>query len=143
VAEAATRLGITKEAVRKRISRGTLRSDKDQDGTVQVYVPASPTPSGTAEPGTAVDQPLVVELRDRISYLERQLDVRTEELKEHRRLLAAALERVPPAIEAPPDERGSPQGAEPGQEGESPRPGPTPSVESVQRRPWWRRIIGG
>ena len=38
VAKAAERLGITKEAVRKRISRGTLRSDRDPDGTVQVYV---------------------------------------------------------------------------------------------------------
>jgi excisionase family DNA binding protein len=39
VAEAAERLGITKEAIRKRIHRGTLRSDKDADGTVRVYLP--------------------------------------------------------------------------------------------------------
>ena len=38
VAEAADRLGITKEAVRKRIHRGTLHADKDADGTVRVHV---------------------------------------------------------------------------------------------------------
>jgi hypothetical protein len=46
-AGAAERLGITKEAVRKRIARGTLRADKDADGTVLVYVPPSDTTSGT------------------------------------------------------------------------------------------------
>jgi hypothetical protein len=69
---------------------------------------------------------------------EQQLDVRTEELKEHRRLLAAALERIPPALEAPPDASGSPEGAEPGQEGESSRPG-APGRQEGARRPWWRR----
>jgi excisionase family DNA binding protein len=47
VAEAAERLGITKEAVRKRIHRGTIRSDKDQDGTVRVYISPSDTASAT------------------------------------------------------------------------------------------------
>ena len=53
VAEAAERLGITKEAVRKRIHRGTLRSDKDQDGTVRVYISPSDTASDTASATTS------------------------------------------------------------------------------------------
>jgi hypothetical protein len=47
VAAAAEALGVSKEVVRKRITRGTLRSEKDPDGTVHVYVPPSGTPSGT------------------------------------------------------------------------------------------------
>ena len=53
VAEAAERLGITKEAVRKRIHRGTIRSDKDQDGTVRVYISPSDTASDTASATTS------------------------------------------------------------------------------------------
>jgi hypothetical protein len=69
VAEAAERLEITKEAVRKRISRGTLHSDRDPDGTVHVYVPASSTPSGTA--GEARDE-LVEAMREEIAHLRRE-----------------------------------------------------------------------
>jgi excisionase family DNA binding protein len=53
VAEAAERLGITKEAVRKRIHCGTIRSDKDQDGTVRVYISPSDTASDTASATTS------------------------------------------------------------------------------------------
>src|SRR4051794_16193678 len=60
VAEAAQRLGITKEAVRKRISRGTLRADKDPDGTVRVYIPASGTAAATFD-----RDELIAELRAR------------------------------------------------------------------------------
>jgi excisionase family DNA binding protein len=67
VAEAAERLGITKEAVRKRIARGTLRADKDPDGTVRVYVPAAPTPSDVV--GTSPSEVLVEELRDRLGFV--------------------------------------------------------------------------
>src|SRR5215212_182548 len=38
VAEAAQRLGVKEQAIRKRISRGTLHHDKDGDGRVYVYV---------------------------------------------------------------------------------------------------------
>jgi hypothetical protein len=40
VAEAAQRLGVKEQAIRKRISRGTLRHDKAEDGRVYVYVDA-------------------------------------------------------------------------------------------------------
>ena len=41
------------------------------------------------------------ELRRQNEYLREQLDTRTDELREHRRLLAGALERIPPKLEAP------------------------------------------
>ena len=113
VAEAADRLGITKEAVRKRIHRGTLRADKAADGTVLVYTPPSGTVGGTP-PGAARDE-LVDELRDRIAYLERQVAEERRANDENRRLLLAALERIPPQLEAPqeqpPDAPGTPRAA--------------------------------
>ena len=38
VAQAADRLGITQDAVRKRIARGTIRHDRDRHGRVFVYL---------------------------------------------------------------------------------------------------------
>jgi hypothetical protein len=73
VAAAAERLGITKEAVRKRISRRTLRSDKDPDGTVRVYIPASGTSSGTASESIGRDE-LVEILRAQLGDLRADRD---------------------------------------------------------------------
>jgi len=139
VAEAAERLDITKEAVRKRIHRGTLRSDKDADGTVRVYVPASEMPSGTAS-STDRDE-LVSELRNHVADLREQLEAERQAHAEARRLLLEALTKIPPAIEAPAtpearDSRVSPGSTETPTEGrEGPQMGP--------ERPWWRRVFGG
>jgi excisionase family DNA binding protein len=129
VADAAERLGISKEAVRKRISRGTLRADKAPDGMVRVYIPATETPSSTA-----VASDLVEELRDRLRYVEGQLEAERAAHAESRRLLLAALERIPPQLEAP--------SQEPSESPESPAPSETPAPagggaqEAVTRR-WW------
>jgi hypothetical protein len=42
VAEAARRLNVKEQAIRKRISRGTLQHDKDEDGRVYVYIASGP-----------------------------------------------------------------------------------------------------
>jgi excisionase family DNA binding protein len=131
VAEAAERLGVSKEAVRKRIHRGTLDSDKDPDGTVRVYVPPSTTPSSTGR------DELVDELRDRLHYVEGQLEAERQSHSEARRLLAAALERIPPQLEAPTERPGSPETAT-----EEVEPHPGGGQEGAQR-PWWRRVFGG
>ena len=38
VAQAAHRLGVTQDAVRKRIARGTIRHEKDHEGRIFVYL---------------------------------------------------------------------------------------------------------
>ena len=38
VAEAVARLGVKEQAIRKRIQRGTLAHDKDENGRVYVYL---------------------------------------------------------------------------------------------------------
>ena len=47
VEEAAQLLGIKEESVRKRVNRGKLRADKDEDGRLLVYVDS---------PGTVRDE---------------------------------------------------------------------------------------
>jgi hypothetical protein len=112
VAEAADMLGITSGAVRNRLSRGTLRSIKE-DGTVYVFLPADmsrdaerdtdDTPPGMPDPESDA---LTSELRDRLRYIEGQLEAERQAHAEARRLLMAALERIPPQLEAPQEATG-------------------------------------
>jgi type IV secretory pathway VirB10-like protein len=131
VAQAAEILGVTVEAVRGRIKRGTLEHER-HSGTVYALLPADQMPTGR-QPGDdqAADRPrsdgnaLISEMRDRIEFLEHQLELERQANSEHRRLLAAALERIPPQLEAPqdapedaetvedePEEAGTPSAAE-------------------------------
>lgn len=151
MAEAAERLGITKEAVRKRISRGTLRSDKDPDGTVRVYVPESATESGTASGGFAFDRDeLIAELRARIEDLRTDRDAWRDQARRSDYMASAALERTRELedrlreLEAPSESEAT-EAAETGGEQQGrgvPHPDTPRAQEGVQRRPWWRRMFG-
>ncbi len=94
VAAAAERLGISKEAVRKRISRKTLRFDKDPDGTVWVYVPASPTPSSTPSAGAFDRDELVELLRAQLEDLRADRDAWREQARRSDYLASAAMDRT-------------------------------------------------
>jgi hypothetical protein len=93
VADAAERLDITKEAVRKRISRGTLRSDKDPDGTVHVYVPSSGTASGTASESIGRNE-LVELLRAQLEDVRADRDAWREQARRSDYMASAALDRT-------------------------------------------------
>jgi hypothetical protein len=139
VSQAATRLGITESAVRGRINRGTLEAER-VEGTVYVLLSAEQSADSVQITG---DYPgeynaLTSALEARIESLERQIEEARERDRENRRLLAAALERIPPQLEAPSEPRESPETATEG-EVEPPRPG---SQEGAQR-PWWSRWFGG
>ena len=54
----------------------------------------------------------------------------------------AALERIPPQLEAPPEARESSETVEEEPERAEPRPDAGGAEEEV-RRPWWRRVFGG
>jgi len=133
VPEAAELLGITAEAVRMRIKRGTLRSER-QGGRVFVLLgQGQPTEQTTERTGPTEDR--TAEL---IDTLREQLSEERQAHAEARRLLMAALERIPPQLEAP---RESPQTVEEEPEGSEPRPATVESQEGAQR-PWWRRVFG-
>ena len=137
--EAAERLGVTVEAIRKRVARGTLRSDKGEDGRRYVYLDTDPD-AGGAQPEYS---PLTSELRDRLRYVEQQLEAERQAHAEARRIIAGLVERIPaleaPA-EAPPEAPQSPaQPAQGGERGNAPQQPET----APEQRPWWRRIFGG
>src|SRR5690554_249614 len=75
VAETAELLNVSRDAIRKRIARGTLEADKNLDETWNVYLteddlPQEPQPAvGDTEQDT-----LIKVLRERIEGLERQIE---------------------------------------------------------------------
>jgi hypothetical protein len=155
VPEAAERLGISENALRKRVQRDTVQWDRDDDGRVFVYLP----PTGTSQAsnqagdyagGLADDQSvapveLVDSLQEQVGYLRGALETRDKELAEMRRLLAGALERIP-AIEPPPDTTPANTPSEPQRapqtRSENGGSSTGPDQDNGQhRRSWWRRLF--
>ena len=145
VAEAAEVLQLSAEAVRSRIKRGSLQSAKDGN-TVYVLLDAEqarPPPAQTSDQTMA----LIASLQDQVAYLRGELarreDTHLEESRRKDSIIAALTQRIP-EIEAPasPEPRESPQTVDEASEGE-PRSYASGAQEGVQRRSWWRRIIGG
>jgi hypothetical protein len=133
VAEAAWALGVTVDAVRGRIKRGSLESVKEEDGTVYVLVDEHDRASDQAR--LADDRSELVEsYREQVSYLKAIIATRDEELRRKDHIIAALTERIP-EIEPPSEPRASPESATGGSEGvEVPPDG--------EQRSWWRRYFG-
>ena len=140
VIEAADVLGLTEGAVRARIRRGTLTAEREGN-TVYVRLNADEMVDRRDDQTALVDA-----LRDQIDTLKRQLDAERTANIENRRLLAAALERIPPQLEAPREPPEAPQTtADTGAKGgarEEPFTSEERPQEPNQPRPWWRRVFG-
>jgi hypothetical protein len=136
VHDAARRLGISEDAVRMRVKRGTLSANKE-GGRLYVLLDIEPT----IEPTTDRTDELIEELKDRVHRLEYQLDQEREANRENRRIIVALTSRIP-ELEAPSEARESPQTVEEAAESAEPRPATGRAQEGVQR-PWWRRVFGG
>jgi hypothetical protein len=147
VAEAARILGVSKQAVRQRIYRDTIPHSKDEEGTVFVRITEDNAETNgeshaenTGYTGD-VGRELIDELRDRVGFLERQLETEQAASAELRRIVAGLVQRVP-ELEAAPEARESPESAGEAQ-GSTMTPTAQDKPESATQRPWWRRLIGG
>jgi hypothetical protein len=150
VPEAAQALGISPEAVRNRLSRGTLNSERE-DGTVYVLLPADKVrhttdkPSGTSRhtddrstdiPGDSA--PLISAKDETIRVLSEQLEAERTASAELRRIVAGLVQRVP-ELEAAPEPRDAPMtAAEQAGKGDV-----SNDQNEPQQRSWWRRIFEG
>jgi hypothetical protein len=146
---AARHLGLTVDAIRKRVQRGQIAYDKDEAGRVRIILDEGETlqdegPDTTGQGAGAVAE-LVEELRDRVHYLERVLEdereARTEERRRHDTLMAQLMQRIP-AIEAPAETPEAPETVEEPERAAGPRSAGRGAQEGAQR-PWWRRMFGG
>jgi hypothetical protein len=138
VQDAADILGITTGAVRSRLSRGTLQSVKE-GGTVYVLLPAGTHRHAARD---ATDMPdessaLMSEMRDRIAFLERELERKDAILLNMTEAMKAI---APPAQEESSEPREAPVTAT--EEMREARPASGGAQEGA-KRPWWRRWFGG
>ena len=132
----AEELGISTDAVRKRIARGRLESDR-QDGHVLVWLDDGGTEAGRE---AEVDGGALLEAKDEtIEVLREQLRAEREAHAEARRIIAALTQRIP-AIEAAesPSEASPVPGRTPTEASDEPETG----AQEPERRSWWRRWFG-
>jgi excisionase family DNA binding protein len=137
VSEAAEVLGISAEAVRMRIRRGTMRSER-HEGTVYVVLDTNRT-QRVADATHDRTEELIDALRDQVRDLRNQLEAERQGHAEARRIIAALVQRVP-ELEAPREPREQPETAA---EGEGAARVPGEAQEATEPRSWWRRVFGG
>lgn len=113
IAEAAKRLGISMDTIRRRIGKGELKARKVPSSHGEMYLVELPEDTSPAEThrAQAENSPEVEVLRKTISILEIELDSRRREVQELHVLLQQAQAALPP-----------------------------PGRQAV-RVPWWRRLI--
>ena len=138
VARAADALGISQDAVRKRIARDTIRHDRDESGRVYVYLTTSETVRKTVQDTTqdettkTVQDTYIRSLEDQITFLRRELERKDT-------ILLNLTERIP-QLEAPSEARESPETPP----ADAPSTSASPEAqERAEPRPWWRRMFGG
>jgi hypothetical protein len=151
VEEAAKFLGTSENAVRKRIERGTLASEK-VDGVRYVLLLDSGMPqhardtAGSSATDMSGDLALLQahldSMQEQVGYLKAVVQTRDEELRRKNHIIAALTERIPelePAKDSPPGRRESARTASDGTgKGEVPsEESPTPT-----QRSFWARLFG-
>jgi excisionase family DNA binding protein len=137
VEDAAKLLGVTVDAVRKRIERGSLRSEKA--GTTR-YVFLDPDRTKLLNDMTSPDSELsdkVTILKEHVQFLRRELEVWQEEARRKDHIIAALTERIPelePARDIPSEPRESAVTASGNEEKGPVHPEP-------EKLSWWRRFL--
>src|ERR687886_162014 len=145
VAEAAHRLGISQDAVYKRIKRGTIPWDKGEDEKTYVWIDEVDESTDRARPST--DRPLeasnyvskdelLSEMRARVSFLE-------EELQRKDAILLQLTQRIPklePAKNSSSEPRESSETAM--EDPHLTHYSPSAPEQPVERPSWWRRFFG-
>ena len=107
VAQAADRLGVTQDAVRKRIARGTIRHEKDYEGHIFVYLDTFEGESKTDQDnGQDVGSKTVSDAsQDKYTRsLEDQIDFLRRELERKDTIIMSLTQRIP-ELEASPEPR--------------------------------------
>src|SRR5215212_9593388 len=153
VADAARLMGLSAEAVRMRIKRGTLASEKI-DSTVYVFLESNPTRPNTERtehqttgqiPDQTPDQTELVDaLRSEVAFLREELksreEVRAEENRRKDTIIAQLTQRIP-ELELPADrQRGAETVTEDSVRGDDVSP---ESQQPAERRSWLYRFFFG
>jgi predicted transcriptional regulator len=137
VAEAAEALGISQAAVRARIHRGTLKTQREA-GTVYIWVDAEEHAEQHADDASV----LMEVLREQNGDLREQIEFLRDELRRKDTIIMAMTQRIP-ELEPAQERTEAPERAAGGPERAEPRARATGGAqEPEQRRSWWRRLFG-
>ena len=147
VQEAAEVLGTSVDAVRMRVRRGNLKSEKDPDGRVHVWVNVD---ASETKPRLDSEPSVLISAKDEtIRVLSEQLESEREARRRADTIIAqltqanAALAARVPELEAPQKEASEAAETADEQQGRGePRPD-APGPQEGVRRPWWKRVFGG
>ena len=144
VREAAEVLRISQHAIRQRIRRNTLASEKTAAGRVYVLLDRDVEVSGepSEDPsGEASGVDPVQMLREHNQMLREQLAEAHAANRENRRIIAGLIQRVP-ELAPPRDEPHGPETVSGTTEGTETLTDRVQAETGVQRRSWWRRFFG-
>jgi len=150
IAEAAARLGVTIDAVRKRIQRGKMVGHKTDNGWVVVWTEPDSRPD--IVPTVVQDDSGVVDaLRDSLARQQEEIEFLRRQVEESDRQHAVEIERrdillrqalgLIPALPVAMS-RAEPQETHPTGQGEAIAPDMTLDTSQGDARPWWRRWFG-
>jgi hypothetical protein len=130
VKQAAEALGISSEGVRQRIRRGSLESDKGEDGRVYVWLE-------DRAPGSERDTDTVItRLEDEVAFLRQELATRDEEIRRRDAVLLSLSEGLK-ALNSSPEPPEPPETVS-----EEPASNKT-GTDNTEPLSWWRRLFGG
>ena len=156
VKDAAAILGISSDAIRKRVARATIPSRKLPDGPVQVRLdrPDDDQPRGGTEAGRAPSDEsrrdeMVESLHEQVRYLREILNEERDARRRADTIIAqltqanAFLARRVPELEPARDAREAHQAAAEAPGGVECREGEGGPQNGAESRPsWWRRFFG-
>jgi hypothetical protein len=130
---------VSEGAVRKRVTRGSLLYEKEDDGRVYVYLDAGDrrgVDDGQDEGVDPNSNVLISQLRDEVAYLRdenrRKDEIIMQQAMTMRQLSAAQPQELTEAAETVEEEQ---ERAEPQSD--------APGTQEGVRRPWWQRWFGG
>lgn len=136
VVKAAEALGVTRDAIHKRIRRGSIEHEKGEDGRLYVYIDTSTTYLDSSvdesKDTSTVEslERLIRSQQERIEDLREQLSSEREANRENRRIIAGLTSRIP-QLEAPSEGREEAQESPENDVGVEDRGEP-------EKRTWWR-----
>ena len=141
VKQAAEALGISSEGIRQRIRRGSLRSEKDTDGRVYVFIDEEAANGTPYEPST---DDVVSRLENEVEFLRKELATRDAEIQRRDAVLLSLSEGLkalnPPPASPEPRELPETGSAQP-ERGNTPAGAERPFTEE-ERPSWWKRFFG-
>jgi DNA-directed RNA polymerase specialized sigma24 family protein len=128
IAEAAKRLGMSIDSIRRRIAKEELKAHKVPSPHGEIYMielPDDIAAPPAAEDKDKEDNPVALEaMRKTIAILENELEARRREVQELHVLLQQAQKQLPP-----------------GKTEE--KPAETVKEEAPKKVSWWQRMFGG